>query len=55
MRMANSTACSLSTGNEPGNPRQVGQMFTFGSSPNALRHPQNSFVAVAARSAPRAR
>ena len=25
-------------------PRQVGQMLTFGSSPNALRHPQKSFV-----------
>ena len=47
MRMASSTACSLRTGSEPGSPRQVGQMFTLGSSPNALRHPQKSFVAVA--------
>ena len=44
MRMANSTACSLSTGSAPGRPRQVGQMLTLGSSPNALRHPQNSLV-----------
>ena len=44
--MANSTACSFNTGSEPGNPKQVGQMLTFGSSPNALRQPQNSFVAV---------
>ena len=47
IRMASSTACSLRTGSEPGSPRQMGQMFTLGSSPNALRQPQNSLVAVA--------
>src|SRR3954451_22585568 len=44
--MANSTAWRLSTGNDPGRPRQTGQTFVLGSSPKALRQPQNSFVAV---------
>ncbi len=46
MRRASSTARRFITGSEPGRPRQTGQMFVFGSSPKALRHPQNSFVAV---------
>ena len=46
MRMASSTACSLRTGNAAGQPDTVGQMFSLGSSPNALRQPQNSFVSV---------
>src|SRR3954468_10358568 len=46
MRMANSTACRLSTGSEPGSPRQTGHTLVLGSAPKALRHPQNSFVAV---------
>ena len=46
MRMASSTACSFSTGSEPGSPRQTGQTFVFGSSPNAFGQPQNSLVAV---------
>ena len=34
-------------GSEPGSPRQTGQTLVLGASPNALRHPQKSFVAVA--------
>ena len=44
--MASSTARRLMTGSEPGRPRQTGQMLVFGASPKALRHPQNSLVAV---------
>ena len=46
MAMASSTACWLSTGSEPGSPRQTGQTLVLGSSPNALGQPQNSLVAV---------
>ncbi len=46
-RTANSTTCSLSTGNEPGRPRQTGQMLVLGSSPNMFGQPQNNLVAVA--------
>ena len=35
-RIASSTACSLSTGSEPGRPRQVGQVLVLGSSPKWL-------------------
>jgi hypothetical protein len=41
MAIAHSTARTLSTGNDPGSPRQTGQMLVFGSSPNWLGHPQN--------------
>ena len=46
-RSASSTAFSFSTGSEPGSPRHTGQTLVFGSAPNSLRQPQNSFVAVA--------
>jgi hypothetical protein len=45
--MASSTACSLSTGSEPGRPRHTGHTLVLGSSPKRLGHPQNSLVAVA--------
>ena len=44
--MASSTAARLSTGSEPGRPRQTGQMLVFGSAPKLLRQPQNSLVTV---------
>src|SRR5437868_9804654 len=46
MRMANSTARSLTTGSEPGSPRHTGQMLVLGASPNMFRQPQNNLVAV---------
>src|SRR3954465_14968023 len=46
MRMAESTAWRLSTGNDPGSPRHTGHTLVLGSSPKALRQPQNSLVAV---------
>ena len=46
MAMASSTARWLSTGSDPGRPRQTGQTLVLGSSPNMLGHPQNSLVAV---------
>ena len=46
MAMASSTAFWLSTGSEPGSPRQTGHTLVLGSSPNTLGHPQNSLVAV---------
>src|SRR5439155_26488375 len=44
--MASSTAWWLSTGSDPGRPRQTGHTLVLGSSPKALRQPQNSLVAV---------
>ena len=46
MAIASSTACWLSTGSEPGSPRQFGHTLVLGSSPNMFGHPQNSLVAV---------
>lgn len=46
MAMANSMARSFSTGSDPGNPRQTGQVLVFGSEPNEFAQPQNIFVAV---------
>ena len=46
MAMASSTARWLSTGSEPGRPRQFGHTLVLGSSPNTLGQPQNSLVAV---------
>src|SRR3954470_16462086 len=46
MRMAESTAWRLSTGSDPGSPRHTGHTLVFGSSPKALRQPQNNLVAV---------
>ena len=39
MAMASSTALWLSTGSDPGRPRQTGQTLVLGSSPNMLRAP----------------
>ena len=41
-----SMACWLSTGSAPGRPRQTGQLWVFGVSPNEVRHEQNILVAV---------
>ena len=41
-----SMAASFGTGSAPGRPRHTGHTFVFGGDPNALRHPQNIFVAV---------
>src|SRR3954470_7923980 len=46
MRMAESTAWRLSTGSDPGSPRHTGHTLVLGSSPKALRQPQNNLVAV---------
>src|SRR5688572_26013840 len=44
--MADSTAVPLTTGIEPGSPRQVGQVCVFGSPPKVAGQPQNILVAV---------
>ena len=46
IRIADSTAASLSTGSEPGSPRHTGHTWVFGSAPNSLAQPQNILVAV---------
>src|SRR5689334_20223588 len=46
MRMADSTAASLTTGSAPGSPRHTGHTWVFGSAPNVVAQPQNIFVAV---------
>ena len=45
--MAYSTTCLFRTGREPGIPVQTGQVWVFGSAPNAVEQPQNIFVLVA--------
>src|ERR1700679_1503794 len=40
-------ACLLGTGNTPGWARQIGQVWTLGSSPKESSQPQNIFVLVA--------
>ena len=40
-------ARALTTGSEPGRPRQTGQVCVFGGSPKLSSQPQNIFVAVA--------
>src|SRR4029077_18530393 len=44
--MADSTACRLTTGSDPGRPRQVGQVCVLGSAPNSVGQPQNILEAV---------
>ncbi|SHS76606.1 Uncharacterised protein [Mycobacteroides abscessus subsp. abscessus] len=44
--MADSTAFSLTTGSEPGRPRQTGQIWVLGSAPKVVGQPQNILVAV---------
>ncbi len=44
--IADSTPTSLTTGSEPGRPRQVGQVCEFGSAPSSVEQPQNIFVLV---------
>ncbi|SLI92073.1 Uncharacterised protein [Mycobacteroides abscessus subsp. abscessus] len=46
MRMADSTAFSLTTGSEPGRPRHTGHTWVFGSAPKSVGQPQNILVAV---------
>src|SRR5512132_1548006 len=46
MRIADSTAFLLTTGSEPGKPRQTAQTWVFGSAPNAVEQPQNIFEIV---------
>ncbi len=46
MRIADSTAFSLTTGRAPGRPRQTGQTWVFGSAPKPVAHPQNILVWV---------
>jgi hypothetical protein len=46
MRIADATPASLTTGSEPGRPRQVGQTWEFGSAPSAVAQPQNILVLV---------
>ena len=46
IRIADSTALALTTGSEPGRPRQTGQTWVLGSAPNAVEQPQNILDAV---------
>jgi len=41
-----SIAARLTTGSEPGRPRQTGHTCVFGSAPNVVGEPQNIFDAV---------
>src|ERR1039458_8876391 len=43
---ANSTACRLSTGSGPGNPRHTGHTLVFGGLPNWVEQPQKILVLV---------
>lgn len=43
---AYSTALRFSTGSDPGMPRQTGQVFAFGGSPNRVGQEQKIFVSV---------
>jgi len=46
IRIADSTALTLTTGRAPGRPRQTGQVWVLGAAPNSVGQPQNIFVAV---------
>lgn len=46
IRMADSTAAPLTTGNAPGRPRHTGHTNVFGSAPNRFAQPQNILVSV---------
>ena len=46
MRIVDSIATALVTGNDPGKPRQVGQTCVFGAAPNVVEQPQNIFERV---------
>ena len=39
-------ALALTTGSDPGSPRQTGQVWVLGSAPNSVEQPQNIFEAV---------
>ena len=41
-----SIAAAFATGSAPGRPRHTGQVWVFGSAPNAVGQPQNIFDAV---------
>src|ERR1044072_7901544 len=45
-RAPSSTTRRFNTGSAPGNPRQVGQVFEFGSSPKRVAQPQKIFDSV---------
>ena len=44
--MADSTALALTTGSDPGRPRQTGQTCVLGSAPKTVEQPQNILDAV---------
>ena len=44
--MIREIASRFGTGSVPGCPRQTGQVWVFGSAPNAFVHAQNIFVRV---------
>ena len=44
--IVDSIAASLTTGSEPGRPRQTGQVWVLGSAPKVVSQPQNIFDAV---------
>ena len=46
MAIEDSTAFRFTAGSEPGNPKQVGQTFVFGSDPKLFAQPQNILLAV---------
>ena len=46
IRIAYSTAVPLTTGREPGRPREVGVIAVFGSAAKMFGAPSNIFVAV---------
>jgi hypothetical protein len=46
MRIADSTAVRLTTGSDPGRPRQIGQTWVLGSAPNSVGQPQNILLLV---------
>src|SRR5215212_11772087 len=46
IRIADSIALALTTGSDPGRPRQTGQVWVLGSAPKAVEQPQNILDAV---------
>jgi hypothetical protein len=46
IRIVASIAARLATGNDPGRPRQTGQIWVLGSAPKSVGQPQNIFVLV---------
>jgi hypothetical protein len=46
IRIADSIALALTTGSEPGSPRQTGQVWVLGAAPKTVEQPQNILDAV---------